>query len=69
MDLGLLPPTFFFNFVGVPHSAAFVFRNFQIEPELGAGIDPGLAFTKISSTRTFCSMLDKTKFEPTNFRS
>ncbi len=31
MDLGLLPPYLFFNFVVVPHLATFVFCNFQID--------------------------------------
>ncbi len=36
---------FKYVFVGVPHLATNVFLNFQIEPELGTGIDPGMAFT------------------------
>jgi hypothetical protein len=34
------------------------------EPELGAGIDPGMAFNPFPS-----SILDKTRFKPTTFRS
>jgi hypothetical protein len=33
------------------------------EPELGIGIDPGMAFNPFPS-----SILDKTRFEPTTFR-
>jgi hypothetical protein len=54
---------FFSFFVGVSHLATFIFLNFQTEPELGTGIDPGMAFTQFPS-----SILDKTKFEPENFR-
>jgi hypothetical protein len=43
--------------------AIYAFVNFQIEPELGAGIDPGMAFTLFPS-----SILDETRFEPTTFR-
>ncbi len=32
-------------FVGVPHLAAYIFLNLQIEQKLGADIDPGIAFT------------------------
>jgi hypothetical protein len=33
-------------FVGLPHLATFIFLIFSmIEPELGAGIDPGMALT------------------------
>jgi hypothetical protein len=34
-----------------------------MEPELGAGKDPGMAFTPFSS-----SILDEIRFEPTTFR-
>ncbi len=56
----------FFNifFVGVPHSATYIILNFLIELELGAGINPGMAFTPFP-----CSILDETRFEPTIFRS
>ncbi len=37
------------------------FLNFQIEPELGAGIDPGI-------TPFLSCILDETRFEPTIFR-
>ncbi len=30
------------------HLATYIFLNFQIEPELSAGINPGMAFTPIS---------------------
>ncbi len=55
----------FFNifFVGVPHMATYIFLIFQIELELGAEIDPGMAFTPFPS-----SIFDKTRFEPTTFR-
>jgi hypothetical protein len=33
-------------FVGLPHLATYIFLIFSmIEPELGAGIDPGMALT------------------------
>jgi hypothetical protein len=36
------------DFVGLPHLATYIFSFFffsKIEPELGAGIDPGMALT------------------------
>jgi hypothetical protein len=51
-------------FVGVPHLATYVFLNFQNKPGLGAGIDPGMAFTPFSS-----KLLDETKIETKTFRS
>jgi hypothetical protein len=35
----------FFSFVGLPQFASYIFLIFfsMIEPELGAGIDPGMA--------------------------
>ncbi len=50
-------------FVGVPHLTTFIFLNYQIEPELCAGIDPGMAFTPFPS-----SILDAMRFKPTNFK-
>ncbi len=47
-------------FVGVPHLTTFIFLNYQIEPELGAGINPGMALTPFPS-----SILDATRFKPT----
>ncbi len=50
--------TIFLNiFVGLPYLATYIFLNFQIEPELGAEIDPGMAFTpfpfsKLDETRS-----------------
>ncbi len=36
----------FFFFVGLPHLATYIFSYFSTnEPELGAGIDPGMALT------------------------
>jgi hypothetical protein len=49
--------------VGVPHLATYIFLNFLIEPELCAGIDPGMAFVPFPS-----SILDETSFKPTTFR-
>jgi len=40
------------------------FSYFFNEPELGAGIDPGMALTTFPS-----SILDETRFEPTTFGS
>jgi hypothetical protein len=35
-----------FPFVGLPHLAAYIFLIFStIEPEIGAGIDPGMAIS------------------------
>ncbi len=51
--------------VGLPHLATYIFSYFSMnEPELGAGIDLGMAFNPFSS-----SILDKTRFKPTTFRS
>ncbi len=47
-------------FVGLPHVTTF-FSYFPMNgPELGAGIDPGMAFYQFAS-----SILDKTIFKPT----
>jgi hypothetical protein len=53
-----------FFFVSVPYLATYIFLSFQIEPELGAGIDPGMAFTPFPT-----NILDETRFKPTTFRS
>jgi hypothetical protein len=47
-------------FVGLSHLATYIFLNFQIEPELAARFDFGMAFTPFP-----LSILDKTRFEPT----
>ncbi len=52
------------NKIDVPHLAAYIFLNFQIELELCEGINPGIAFTPFPS-----SILDEMRFEPTTFRS
>jgi hypothetical protein len=36
-------------FFGVPHLATCIFFFFYDEPELGVGIDPGMAFTPLPS--------------------
>jgi hypothetical protein len=43
--------SFFLIFFVVPHLAAYIFFSFLIidEPELGAGIDPGMALTPFPS--------------------
>jgi hypothetical protein len=41
----------------MPLLATYIFLNFQIEPELGAGIDLGMAFTPFPF-----SILNETKF-------
>ncbi len=51
-------------FVGVPHLATYIFVTFQIEPELGAGIYTGMAFTPCPS-----SILEETRFKPITLRS
>jgi hypothetical protein len=33
-----------FFFVGLPHLATYIFLFSMNKPELGAGIDPGMAF-------------------------
>jgi len=38
------------NFLGVPHLATFIFLFSYNEPELGAGIDPGMALTPLPSS-------------------
>ncbi len=53
------PRNFFkmFFFVGLPHLATYIFLIFSMnEPDLGAGIDPGMAFNPFQS-----SILDKTR--------
>ncbi len=52
-----------FYFVGVSHLATYIFLNFQIEPELSSGINPGMAFTPFPFT-----ILDETRFKPTTIR-
>ncbi len=56
---------FFINiFFGMPHWLPVLFLFFYNEPELGAGINPGMALSPFPS-----SILDETRFEPTTFRS
>jgi hypothetical protein len=44
-------------FIGLPHLATYIFLIFSMnEPELGAGIDSGMAFNPFPS-----SILDKTR--------
>jgi hypothetical protein len=48
---------FLMFFVGLPHLATYIFLIFSMnEPELGAGINPGMAFKPFPS-----SILDKTR--------
>jgi hypothetical protein len=44
-------------FVGVPHLVTYIFLIFQTEPELDAGINPGMAFTPFPS-----SILEEMRF-------
>jgi hypothetical protein len=37
-------------FLGVPHLATGIFLFFYNEPELGVGIDPGMALTPLPSS-------------------
>jgi len=37
-------------FFGVPHLATCIFLVFYNEPELGVGIDPGMALTPFASS-------------------
>jgi len=48
----------------VPQIATFIFLIFYNKPELGSGIDPGMALTPFPS-----SIVDETRFEHTNFQS
>jgi len=41
---------FFKYYFGVPHLATCIFLFFYNEPELGVGIDPGMALTPLSSS-------------------
>jgi len=41
---------FFSFFFGVPHLATCIFLFFYNEPELGVGIDPGMALTPLPSS-------------------
>ncbi len=41
---------FFKYFFGVPHLATCIFLFFYTEPELGVGIDPGMALTPLPSS-------------------
>jgi hypothetical protein len=43
--------------------ATYIFLNFQIDSELGTGIDPGMALIPFPSCRS-----DEMRFEPTTFR-
>jgi hypothetical protein len=53
-----------FFFVGLPHLATYFFLVFSTnEPELGAGIDPGMALYVDHFHLVFW-----TRFEPTAFR-
>jgi hypothetical protein len=54
----------FFYLLVCPIWLPVFFLNFQIEPELGAGINPGMALTPFPY-----SILDETRFEPKTFRS
>jgi hypothetical protein len=49
----------FFSYFLLAHNYIF-FLNFPIEPELGAGIDPGIVFNPFPSNK-----LDETRLEPT----
>jgi hypothetical protein len=40
----------FLIFFGVPHLATCIFLFFYIEPELGVGINPGMALTPLPSS-------------------
>jgi len=40
----------FFFFFGVPHLATCIFLFFYNEPELGVGINPGMALTPLPSS-------------------
>jgi len=42
--------SFFKYFFGVPHLATCIFFFFYYEPELGVGIDPGMALTPLPSS-------------------
>jgi hypothetical protein len=42
--------TFFIIFFGVPHLTTCIFLLFYNEPELGVGIDPGMALTPLPSS-------------------
>jgi len=55
----------FFNihFFGLPHLATCIFFFFYNEPELGVGINPGMALNQ------FHLALDWTGIKPTTFRS
>jgi len=46
---------------GVPHLATCIFLFFYNEPELGVGIDPGMALTP------FPSSIGRAGIEPTTF--
>jgi len=46
------------------HLTTYIFLFFYNQPDLGAGIDPGMALTLFPS-----SILDETRFEPTTFGS
>jgi len=43
-------PILFLSFFGVPHLATCIFLIFYDEPELGAGIDHGMALTPLPSS-------------------
>ncbi len=40
---------YYYFFVGLPHLATYIFYFSMNEPELGAGIDPGMAFNQFPS--------------------
>jgi len=46
-----------------PFVSLYFFLFCYNDPELGAGINPGMALT------SFCFILDETRFEPTTFQS
>jgi len=49
-------------FLGVPHLATCIFLPFYNQPDLCAGINPGMTLTPFPS-----SVLDKMRFKPTTF--
>jgi hypothetical protein len=50
LALHLLSVFFFKYFFGVPHLATCIFLFFYNKPELGVGIDPGMALTPLLSS-------------------
>ena len=49
-QIELIAKFFFKYFFGVPHLATCIFLFFYNEPELGVGIDPGMALTPLPSS-------------------